>query len=118
MEKDYDFKNVGKRMPYKVPGHFFDSMEANVLDIVGKDETEGNTFTRQCTVRRPHMRNRNIVYSILAVAAVALLFVVEMHHTREDVPTLNDVDQAFDQLSIADQQYMLSVYQEDEFMNY
>lgn len=30
MEKDFDFRQIGKRMPYKTPEGFFDEMETNI----------------------------------------------------------------------------------------
>ena len=36
MEKEFDFNQVGKRMPYKVPDGFFDSMEAGVWAEIGR----------------------------------------------------------------------------------
>lgn len=118
MSNDFDFDKIGKCMPYRVPGQFFDNMEANVLEIVGKEKSGDNTGTRQGTVPKPHTRKRIFLYSILSAAAVALLLVIGIGHTRQDAPTLNDVDRAFCQLSAADQQYMLSVYQDDEFINH
>ena len=106
MSNDFDFDKIGKRMPYRVPEQFFDNMEANVLGVVGREKT------------KPHTRKRVFVCSVVAAAAAALLFVVTFSHTRQDAPTLNDVDRAFCQLSAADQQYMLSVYQDDEFINH
>lgn len=118
MSNDFDFDKIGKRMPYRVPEQFFDSMETNVLEIVGKEKSGDNTGTRQGTVPKPHTRKRMFICSVVAAAAAALLFVVIFSHTRQDAPTLNDVDRAFCQLSAADQQYMLSVYQDDEFINH
>ena len=119
MKDDFDFKSIGKRMPYEVPEGFFDSLEANVLEIVGKDKASNSTATHRETPSRPQARKRTLIYSMLsAAAAITLLLVVGLGHTRQEAPTLNDVDKAFSQLSTADQQYMLNVYQEDEFINY
>ena len=118
MEKDFDFKNIGKRMPYRVPGQFFDNMEKNVLDIIEKEKVEYNTETRLPSALKPRTRKRMLIYSILSAAVVALLFAVSIGHTHDDATTLEDVDRAFCQLSTADQQYMLNIYQDDEFINY
>ncbi len=119
MEKDFDFKNIGKRMPYQVPAQFFDDMETNVLEIVGKEIAANNTTARQDAPARPQTRKRTLILCLLsAAAAITLLLVVGLGHTHPETPTLNDVDKAFSQLSTADQQYMLSVYQNDEFINY
>ena len=34
MKQTFDFKQIGKRMPYRVPNGFFQEMEYNVLDAV------------------------------------------------------------------------------------
>lgn len=33
MEKEFDFKNIGKRMPYRTPDGFFGKMQKQVLDV-------------------------------------------------------------------------------------
>ena len=119
MKDDFDFKSIGKRMPYEVPEGFFDILEANVLEIVGKDKASNGTAAHRDTLSRPQARKRTLIYSLLSAAAViTLLLVVGLGHTRQEAPTLNDVDKAFSQLSTDDQQYMLNVYQEDAFLNY
>lgn len=35
MEKDFDFKNIGKQMPYRTPDGFFDRMQEQVLARAG-----------------------------------------------------------------------------------
>ena len=32
MEKEFDFKNIGKRMPYRTPDGFFGKMQKQVLE--------------------------------------------------------------------------------------
>ena len=32
MEKKFDFKNIGKRMPYRTPDGFFGKMQKQVLE--------------------------------------------------------------------------------------
>ena len=32
MKKDFDFENIGKQVPYRVPAGFFDEMQKNVME--------------------------------------------------------------------------------------
>ena len=116
----FDFGQVGKRMPYSTPDDFFKDMEANILEAV-KDDTPQPLKTEQ--KKRPLMR---VMWTaVLAVAAsVAVLLVLHIDfsaphpsHPSQTEQELQAVDQAFAQLSAADQAYLLSVYQEDVFLN-
>ena len=40
MKQTFDFKQIGKRMPYRAPNGFFQEMERNVLDAVAEKATE------------------------------------------------------------------------------
>ena len=116
----FHFDKVGKRMPYSTPEGFFKEMEANILEAV-KDDTPQPLKTEQ--KKRPLMR---VMWTaVLAVAAsVAVLLVLHIDfsapHSAQPSQTdreLQAVDQAFAQLSAADQAYLLDVYQEDVFLN-
>jgi len=37
MDTKFDFKQVGKRMPYTTPDDFFRDMEKNILEAVKED---------------------------------------------------------------------------------
>lgn len=116
----FDFGKVGKRMPYSTPDDFFKDMEANILNAV-KDDTPQPV--------RIEPRKRSLIrwmwVAALAVAAsVAVLLVLNIDFTANPIAqpssTQNEVlavDQAFSQLSPADQVYLLNVYQEDVFLN-
>ncbi len=116
----FDFGKVGKRMPYSTPDDFFKDMETNILEAV-KDDTPQPLKTEQ--KKRPLMR---VMWTaVLAVAAsVAVLLVLHIDfsaphpsHPSQTEQELQAVDQAFAQLSAADQAYLLDVYQEDVFLN-
>ena len=116
----FDFGKVGKRMPYSTPDDFFKDMETNILEAV-KDDTLQPLKTEQ--KKRPLMR---VMWTaVLAVAAsVAVLLVLHIDfsaphpsHPSQTEQELQAVDQAFAQLSAADQAYLLDVYQEDVFLN-
>lgn len=119
MDANFDFGKVGKRMPYSTPEGFFKEMEANILEQVKNDKPEP---VRKQPKKRPLMKV--IWAAAMAVAAsVAVLLVLNIDFSASSSqPSLvnneiQEVDQAFAQLSSADQAYLLSVYQEDVFLN-
>ena len=115
----FDFSKVGKRMPYSTPDDFFKDMEANILEQVKDDK---QVPVRIQPKKRPLMKM--IWAAAMAVAAsVAVLLVLNIDFSASSSqPSQADneiqaVDQAFAQLSSADQDYLLDVYQEDVFLN-
>lgn len=116
----FDFGKVGKRMPYSTPEGFFKEMEANILEQVKDDKPKP---VRVQPKKRPLIRG--IWAAAMAVAAsVALLLILNIDFAapHSSLPSQADngiqaVDQAFAQLSSADQAYLLNVYQEDVFLD-
>ncbi len=116
----FDFDQVGKRMPYSTPEGFFKEMEANILEQVKDDK---QVPVRRQPKKRPLMKV--IWTAAMAVAAsVAVLLVLNIDfmapHSSQPSQADNEmqaVDQAFAQLSSADQAYLLNVYQEDVFLD-
>lgn len=116
----FDFDQVGKRMPYSTPERFFKEMEANILEQVKDDK---QVPVRRQPKKRPLMKV--IWAAAMAVAAsVAVLLVlnIDFMAPHSSLPSqagneMQAVDQAFAQLSSADQTYLLNVYQEDVFLD-
>ena len=116
----FNFDQVGKRMPYSTPEGFFKEMEANILEQVKDDKPAP---VRNQPKKRPLMKV--IWAAAMAVAAsVAVLLVlnIDFMAPHSSLPSQADnemqaVDQAFAQLSSADQAYLLNVYQEDVFLD-
>ena len=115
----FDFSKVGKRMPYSTPEGFFKEMEANILEQVKNDKPAPARIQPK---KRPLIRG--IWAAAMAVAAsVAVLLVLNIDFSASSSQPsqvnngIQEVDQAFAQLSSADQAYLLSVYQEDVFLN-
>lgn len=109
MNKDFDFNKVGKRMPYQVPESFFNQLESNVMQEV-KSEI--------AVAKNSHFRRRFTWGTIIgAAAAVALLVTVNLKSTKVNEYSAEAVNQAFNQLQPADQDYLLEVYEEDVFFN-
>ena len=116
----FDFDKVGKRMPYSTPEDFFKDVETNILEAVKNDTPKPVKIEHK---KRPLMR---VMWTaMLAVAASVAVFLV-LHidfsaphpsHPSQTEQELQAVDQAFAQLSAADQAYLLDVYQEDVFLN-
>ena len=102
MDKQFDFEQVGKRMPYNVPDGFFDQLEENVM-----------------AKTHPHSWRGWGWASLAAAAAVALFFVVTKNMPN-DTTTPEDgfanVELAYNNLSTEDQEYLMEVYEEDVFM--
>jgi len=113
----FDFGKVGKRMPYSTPDDFFKDMEANILEQVKDDKPKP---VRIQPKKRPLMKV--IWAAAMAVAAsVAVLLVLNIDFAapHSSLPSQADnemqaVDQAFAQLSSADQAYLLDVYQQED----
>ena len=130
----FDFKQVGKRMPYTTPDGFFKDMEKNILEAVKDDTPQAVKIQPQSVKVQPKKRPvfKMIWAAAIAVAAsVAVLLVLNINFSAADSSLasshssqpsqaksdLEQVDQAFAQLSEADQAYLLDVYQEDVFLN-
>ena len=116
----FDFSKVGKRMPYSTPDDFFKEMEANILEQVKDDKPKP---VRIQPKKRPLMK---VIWTaaIAVAASVAVLLVLNIDFAapHSSLPSQADnemqaVDQAFAQLSSADQAYLLNVYQEDVFLD-
>ena len=134
MDTKFDFKQVGKRMPYTTPDDFFRDMEKNILEAVKEDTPQAVKIQPQSVKVQPKKRPvfKMIWAAAIAVAAsVAVLLVLNIDFSAADSSLasshssqpsqaksdLEQVDQAFAQLSEADQAYLLDVYQEDVFLN-
>ena len=117
MDKNFDFNQVGKRMPYSTPDHFFAKMQSNILDAV-QDMPQKNTKIK---TNRRTVRKWLWPVSLSAAAAVVAMFVINIHFLAPNTPTassdIQDVEQAFAQLSECDQAYIVDVYQDDVFIN-
>mgnify|MGYP007043795220 FL=1 len=114
----FSFDQVGKRMPYSTPEGFFKEMEANILEQVKDDKPKP---VRIQPKKRPLMK---VIWAAAMAASVAVLLILHIDFAapHSSLPSQADnemqaVDQAFAQLSPADQAYLLNVYQEDVFLD-
>ena len=108
MEQNYDFNNIGKKMPYIVPDGFFDQLEEQVMNEVKAEPAQ----------KKSAKTIRIAIRTLLAVAAcIALFLVVKKTLPQDSDATIDDftsVELAFNNLSTEDQDYLLEVYQEEE----
>ncbi len=107
-------------MPYSTPDDFFKDMEANILEQVKDDKPKP---VRIQPKKRPLMK---VIWAaamaVAASVAVLLILNIDFAAPHSSLPSQADkemqaVDQAFAQLSSADQAYLLDVYQEDVFLD-
>ena len=116
----FDFDQVGKRMPYSTPEGFFKEMAANILEQVKDDK---QVPVRRQPKKRPLMKVIwTAAMAVAASVAVLLVLNIDFMAPHSSLPSQADnemqaVDQAFAQLSSADQAYLLNVYQEDVFLD-
>ena len=116
----FDFSKVGKRMPYSTPEGFFKEMEANILEQVKDDKPKPVRIQPE---KRPLMKVIwTAAMAVAASVAVLLVLNIDFSAPHSSLPSQADnemqaVDQAFAQLSSADQAYLLDVYQEDVFLD-
>ena len=113
MDRDFDFNNIGMRMPYAVPDGFFAEMQSGVMQRVGMEAPQAGTAKCRNTMKV-------VMRSLLAVAAaVALFFVVRAALPKTATPDgdFASVELAFNNLSADDQDFLLTVYEEDLFIN-
>lgn len=136
MDTKFDFKQVGKRMPYTTPNDFFRDMEKNILEAVKEDtpkpdsskvdssKPDSSKPIRIQPKKRPFIKMIwTAAIAVAASVAVLLVLNIDFSAPHSSLPSqgnneLQMVDQAFAQLSSADQAYLLEVYQEDVFLNH
>ena len=112
MEQNYDFNSIGKKMPYTVPDNFFDKLEEDVM----------NEVASQPVKEKKPKALRIAIRTLLAVAACLALFLIVKKALPQGEESIADdftsVELAFNNLSTEDQDYLLEVYQEEEYLMY
>lgn len=120
MKQTFDFKQIGKQMPYRVPNGFFQEMEHNVLDAVAEKAAERKSAMAE---RKPLQAKRFVFtrlakYAAAVAASVVVLLAVNVKFFHTAAPAeMQDVEAAFDQLSLSDQESLVELYQEDVFLD-
>lgn len=135
--EELDLDKLPRRMPYTVPEGTFDAIERSVLEAIAADQvapipplvpTDVSPAVPPAVpmgLTQPTRARRLLPWlgSALAVAAVTIWAVITLGPHRqapqpEAAPTLESVALAFEKLSPADQEFILSTYQDDMYMNF
>ena len=109
MKRDFDFEEVGKKIPYQVPDTFFEEMQKNVM-------------ARTCTKKPKRHFMLRFVPVIAAAAAVfvAVLYLPIHDHRLEQISITQakTVDESWiEHISDEDLQLMSDFSDYDIFMN-
>lgn len=112
MDEKLILDKTSKRMPYTIPDGFFDRLEEDVLrEVLPQSSAPAEALGRK------HLTLRRIMMGVAAVAAcVALVIALRTSFTETSSVGLADVELAFNNLSVEDQDYLLEVWQDDIFM--
>ena len=103
-------------MPYSVPAGYFDTLNAEIMQ----------QLAQQAPAEKPNSRKRlwRIITATLSTAAVVTIAAVITHNylvpptTAEKIANYDQqIDQAFNHLSQTDQDYLLSVYQDNLYID-
>lgn len=114
--KQFDFEQVGKRMPYNVPDEFFDKFEENVMEDVRGQKDDVREGVNRNKAMRIALR------AAIAVAAALALFFIVRATLLQSEPVLASADDfesvelAFNNLSTEDQDFLIQVYEEDDVL--
>lgn len=135
--EELDLDKLPRRIPYTVPEGTFDAIEHSVLVAIAREQQADqvapipplvptDVSPAVPTGRTQPARARRLLPwlgSAVAVAAVTIWAVLTLAPHRqaplpEAAPTLESVTLAFEKLSPADQEFILSTYQDDMYMNF
>lgn len=134
--EELDLDKLPRRMPYTVPEGTFDAIEHSVLEAIAREQQADQVAPIPSLVptdvspavptgsTQPTRAWRLLPWlgSAVAVAAVTIWAVITLAPHRQapppEAPTLESVALAFEKLSRADQEFILSTYQDDMYMNF
>lgn len=109
MKDNFDFNRIGKRMPYTGPEDFLEDIENNVWKTIRNDNV----------LSRPKKDYRLWLSISGGLIAASVAFLLVFNYMPIDYPTddFEKLEQAFSRLSSTDQNYLITVYQNDLFLN-
>ena len=134
--EELDLDKLPRRMPYTVPEGTFDAIEHSVLAAIAREQQADQVTPIPPLVppdvppavptgsTQPTRVWRLLPWlgSAVAVAAVTIWAVITLAPHRQaplpEAPTLESVALAFEKLSPADQEFILSTYQDDMYINF
>lgn len=110
--KDIDsiFQTLGKQIPYTLPKGFFEQTEVQLAQQLKlADKSKPLPLSNRLW--------QVVGISVAAAAVAAVGIFLPQRFTPQSAVSDSEVDQAFNQLSSADQTFLLEVYQEDVFFD-
>lgn len=121
MSANFDFNSVGKRMPYRLPDGALDTVEDRVMQEISRQPLATTVQPVVAPKKRHLLRNFSLVASIAAAVVVGFIALSPNTNSpaaqQEQVTDIAQVEQAFNELSTEDQEYLVSVYEDDVFMD-
>jgi len=113
---DFSFNDIGKAMPYRVPDGFFAGMTDKIINEAASiTEQPMPSACCRCGFQPLHF----LRIAAATAATVALLF--SIGHIMQPASTTPDplsVEQAFSNLSTADQEYILDTFRNEMIIDY
>lgn len=122
MSTEPNLNHVGKRLPYRVPDGYFDTVEDSVMQEVKRCQLQ--PAPTPCPKSKFRLRLAATALAVSIAAAVVVGFFILTPSTKtpvtapqEQATSIAQVEQAFNELSTEDQDYLVSVYEDDVFMD-
>lgn len=113
MKKDFDFDDIGKRMPYYTPDGFFEEVQRKVMERAGVKQQ-----------RKSHLKL--IISTVIAMAALlaGFIFIPSLWQTDEGKPSSSilangsePVDKWIKELSDEELEELVNFSENDIFLN-
>lgn len=106
----YDFEKVGKQMPFSVPDGFFCQLEQQIIS---------NTGANVKKTRAPRKFWKLITGTAVAAAAAVTAFIATPNMSPDTMMADNlTVEEAFENLSASDQEFLIDNYRAELLANY
>lgn len=110
----FSFEAAGKKMPYRVPDGFFEQLGDSIISRCEAEAAAAGTSTRPA----PGRLTWRAAWTIAASTAAAVIVAVTLALPRSETTTPMSVEQAFENLSAADQDYILDTFSNDMIIDY
>lgn len=127
MPNSFDFSQVGKNMPYRLPKGTFEQMQAQVMARIETTNDSMASTTQKAETESPASFTATrrkwlpfLAKSFAAAAAiVGLCFVIQplFFHSATNVDSLAQESKAYDRLTPEDQAFLLEVCEDNLLLN-
>lgn len=121
--EELDLDKLPRRMPYTVPEGTFDAIEKAVLASIAEEKEARGVPARAVPARSVRMR-RVLPWlgGVVAMVAVVLWAIISFAPLSEVAspasPSAEGISLAFEKLSPSDQEFILSVYQDELYISF